>query len=205
MPCIMLVTSKLARWWALTVNASAVGKPTPRHNCFVRDLSMANAQPSTSDPVNGIPKQFNTAWVSPSSPPRPCSAINATSICKFANSSNERSAGSNQTTSTAFSSNAAKIALPERRLTSRSAELPPAKTATLPLKALITAVIAAPYWCLSSDLDQASMTLIALLSHQHFRHLGLIQCHLALKYALIFLVLAPAPSHKVVQLAHAAE
>ena len=93
---------------------------------------MPSAEAITPLPVYGILSSSSAPCTVPSSPKRPCSAMNArskpssTSACRFC------TAGSNGWASTPLRSNDASTAAPLFSETSRSAERPPNNTATLP-------------------------------------------------------------------------
>ena len=61
-----------------------------RNISFALSLSIASADASTLEPVYGIPISSSIPWMQPSSPRRPCSARNATSISAVADGAVDR-------------------------------------------------------------------------------------------------------------------
>src|SRR5262245_45920708 len=72
----------------------------------------------------------STPWIVPSSPGRPCSMLSATSGLRPASTVATSGFTSTRDTRNPPRSSASAQALPERRLTSRSADQPPIRTAT---------------------------------------------------------------------------
>src|SRR5512144_2490727 len=106
--------------------------PVASHTSFVRHLSIASAEAITPLPVYGMRIASSAPCTMPSSPKRPCSAMNARAKPSAARSESGRSFGSNACASTPRSRSAASTALPDRNEISRSDDGPPINTATLP-------------------------------------------------------------------------
>src|SRR5215831_11712011 len=79
-----------------------------------------------------MPSTSSAPCTVPSSPKRPCSAMNTRAKPSRLSSDTWRSAGSNACASTPCSRSALSTALPDRNEISRSAEGPPISTATFP-------------------------------------------------------------------------
>ena len=91
---------------------------------------MQRMQADGPDAVYGIPSSSSSSWTVPSSPPRPCSATNATSGRSAVRRSTRSGPTSIGTTSWPSRSSACSTRAPERIETWRSSESPPLRTAT---------------------------------------------------------------------------
>ena len=107
--------------------------PLASQTSLVRHLSIASAEAITPLPVYGMPSVSSAPCTVPSSPKRPCSAMNdAREAVALEIEQSGAPSGSNACASTPFSRSAASTALPDRNEISRSDDGPPISTATLP-------------------------------------------------------------------------
>ena len=117
---------------------SATGTPAAANRRLATGLSIASAEARTPEWVHGRSSNAHSPCIQPSSPHRPCRALNATSICGRSSASRSAISGptSSVSASTPRSPSALAIAAPLTSETSRSADRPPMRTAT---RALIAA------------------------------------------------------------------
>jgi hypothetical protein len=109
-----------------------VGRPSAIQIRLVITLSMDTLEAITPEPVYGMPNSSNAPCTVPSSPNRPCNAMKQRLKPLRLSSDRSRSAGSKACALTPFDCKALSTPLPDISDTSRSAERPPMRTATLP-------------------------------------------------------------------------
>src|SRR6187455_1862870 len=128
-----------------------VGIPAAVHTSLVRHLSIASAEAMTPLPVYGIFITSSAPCTVPSSPKRPCSAMNTRWKPSRFRSKSSRSAGSKGSACTPRERRASSTARPEMSEISRSAEGPPMRTATLPSRLGMTRLPDDPHFADQHD------------------------------------------------------
>src|SRR5712691_10783202 len=119
-PCLISISSN-----------SGTCRPAPAITLPARDLSMQSADARTPDPVYARPSSSNMPCTVPSSPRRPCSALKTHSNPPSRRTSQVSGSRSTSVTSWPRPRNAFATCSPERIETSRSADFPPRRTASL--------------------------------------------------------------------------
>src|SRR5437763_2516410 len=120
-----LIDSSRSEW------KTGVGTPASRIRYLARPLSVQRVHAAGPEPVYGIPIASSSCWIVPSSPSRPCSAMNAASGRARCSSATSSGPTSSAITSCPSRVSASWACAPERSDTLRSSERPPLSTATL--------------------------------------------------------------------------